>query len=71
MRPSSLLLAALLLAFDASAVIIDSADGTGNTTAPIDDPGFANVGKRGSLTGIYVGYGWILTLHFLTGEEIG
>jgi cysteine-rich repeat protein len=61
MRSFAALLAVLLLSLDASAVIIDSGDGTGNTTAPVDDPGFESVGKRGSLTGIYLGYGWVLT----------
>ncbi|MBW2289532.1 MAG: DUF4215 domain-containing protein [Deltaproteobacteria bacterium] len=61
MRSFAALLAVLLLSLDASAVIIDSSDGTGNTIAPVDDPGFESVGKRGSLTGIYLGYGWVLT----------
>jgi len=60
-RPILGLLVGLLLALDAPAVIIDSGDGTGNTTAPIDDPGFANVGARGSLSGVYLGNGWVLT----------
>ena len=29
----------------AGAVIIASGDGTGNTSAPLDDPGWAHVGK--------------------------
>ena len=37
----------------ARAVIIDTLTGTGNTTAPADDPGWANVGIRGIGTGIY------------------
>jgi len=51
----------LLLALPAAAVIIDSGDGTGNTTAPVDDPGWDNVGARGGLSAIYVRNGWILT----------
>lgn len=44
---------ALALAASASAVIIDSGDGTGNTTAPVpDDPGWSNVGNRTGLTGV-------------------
>ncbi len=35
--------------------------GAGNTTAPADDPGFANVGVRGGGTAIYLGGGWALT----------
>jgi len=45
----------------ARAVIIDSGDGTGNTSAPAEDPGWAHVGARGGLTAIYLGNGWVLT----------
>jgi len=34
---------------------------TGNVSAPDDDPGWANVGIRGSATAVYVGNGWVLT----------
>lgn len=52
----------LCLAWPARAVIIDLGDGTGNTSAPGDDPGWANVGTTpGGLTAIYIGYGWVLT----------
>jgi hypothetical protein len=55
----------LCLAWPSRAVIIDLGDGTGNTSAPGDDPGWANVGTTttGGLTAIYVGYGWILTAY--------
>jgi hypothetical protein len=43
------------------AVIIRSGDGSGNTTAPPDDPGWANVGLRGGGTGVYLGNQWVLT----------
>jgi hypothetical protein len=44
------------------AVIIASGDGTGNTTAPADDPGWANLGiPTAGLTAIYLGNGWVLT----------
>ena len=62
-----LLMLALVLAlgscltWPARAVIIDSGDGTGNTSAPADDPGWAHVGNRGGLTAIYLGNGWVLT----------
>jgi hypothetical protein len=45
----------------ALAVVIDTGDGTGNTTAPPDDPGWANVGTIGGLTGVYIGDRWVLT----------
>ena len=41
--------------------IVAGGDGTQNTTPPADDPGFANVGIRGSGSGIYLGNGWVLT----------
>ncbi len=50
-----------LLARPATAVIIDTSDGSGNTTAPADDPGFANVGILGSGSAVYLGDGWVLT----------
>ena len=43
------------------AVVIQFGDGSGNTTAPSDDPGFANVGKRGGASAIYLGNRWVLT----------
>ena len=61
----------LALAGSAAAVIIDSGDGSGNTTAPPDDPGFAHVGKRSGLTAVYLGNGWVVTAnHVLEGEVI-
>ena len=53
---------ALLWTAPAGAVLIDSGDGSGNTTPPPDDPGFEYVGRRGSLvTAVYLGDGWVLT----------
>jgi hypothetical protein len=49
------------LTWPAHAVIIDSGDGTGNTSPPADDPGWAHVGIRGGTTAIYLGNGWVLT----------
>ncbi len=57
-----LLLPALLLANSvAEAVIVAAGDGTQNTTAPLDDPGWANLGVRGSLSVVYLGNRWVLT----------
>ena len=42
-------------------MLIAAGDGSGNTTAPADDPGFANIGIRGSGRTIYLGNGWVLT----------
>jgi hypothetical protein len=45
----------------AQAVVIDSDKGQGNTKAPKDDPGWANVGTLEHMTGIYLGNHWVLT----------
>jgi hypothetical protein len=45
----------------ARAVVINSATGTGNTNAPVDEPGWANVGFLGGGTGLYLGSSWVLT----------
>lgn len=44
-----------------NAVVINSASGNGNISAPPDDPGWANVGFLGGATGTYIGWGWVLT----------
>lgn len=54
----------------ALAVIIDTLTGTDNTTAPADDPGWANVGVRGIGTGVYLGQGWALTAAHVGGGSI-
>ena len=60
-----LLITAVFLVFlaaaPASSVVIDSGDGTGNTAAPADDPGWDHQGTRAGLTVIYLGNNWILT----------
>lgn len=63
LRGAALALCALWLqAAPGAAVVHTTGDGTGNTTPPTDDPGFAHVGRTGnSLTGVYLGYGWFLT----------
>ena len=43
----------------ALAVVVS--DTTGNTTAPIDDPGWSSVGLRGSGTGVHIADGWVIT----------
>jgi hypothetical protein len=57
--------AALILvlapATPAAGVIIRGGDGSGNNTAPDDDPGWANVGEPGGGNAVYVGNGWMLT----------
>ncbi len=59
---AAFMIAALFtLAAPASAVIIASGDGTGNTTPPPDDPGFAHLAQLDWLNGVYIGNGWVLT----------
>jgi hypothetical protein len=64
---------AVLLALGAAparAVIIQTASGTGNTTAPGDDPGWNNVSIRGNGTAVYLGNGWVLTANDTTGGSM-
>ena len=59
-----------LTAFEISAVLIATGDGTGNTTAPTADPGFDNVGIIVGLSGVYVGNGWVLTANHVGENSI-
>jgi len=73
LRSISLVLAIFGLGAGPSrAVLIATGDGTGNVTAPADDPGFANVGTLTTgLTILYLGYGWVLTAaHVGAGDVI-
>ncbi|MGC4013690.1 MAG: PEP-CTERM sorting domain-containing protein [Luteolibacter sp.] len=51
-----------------SAVVITSGDGSGNITAPPDDPGFANVGTVNGASAIYLGNGWVMTAAHVAGS---
>src|SRR5262249_28786984 len=42
-------------------VLIDSGDGTANTSAPPGVSGWDNVGSCNGLNCVYLGYGWVLT----------
>ncbi len=56
---------------DAQAVIIETGDGTGNVTAPPDDPGWAHLGTRGGTTVVYIGRRWVLTAnHVVVGDVV-
>ncbi|BCU78658.1 hypothetical protein llg_33730 [Luteolibacter sp. LG18] len=52
----------------ASAVVIASGDGSGNTSAPPDDPGFANVGAVNGASAVYLGNGWVMTAAHVAGS---
>jgi hypothetical protein len=54
----------------ARAVLIDSGDGTGNTSAPPDDFGWDYVGRRGGLTAVYLGDGWVLTANHVASGPV-
>ncbi len=65
--------AALIFALqvaDTGAVIIASGDGTGNTSAPADDPGWANVGLRLGLSAVYLGNRWVLTANHVGSGDV-
>jgi hypothetical protein len=66
----SLILLAAPGARPATAVVIDSGDGAGNTSAPADDPGWSNVGTLGKTTGVYLGDRWVLTAGHSGGREL-
>jgi len=51
-------------------VVIDTLSGTGNTSAPGNDPGWSNVGFRGIGTGVYLGNRWVLTANHVGGGDI-
>lgn len=65
---AALCAAFLLTAAPARGVIIDSTTGTGNTTAPADNPGWANVGTVANGSAVYLGNRWAITAtHVWTG----
>ena len=51
-------------------VVINTSTGTGNTSAPADNPGWANVGVLGIGTGVYIGNDWVLTTKQVGGGSI-
>ena len=61
---------AAVMAGSAHAVVINTTTGTGNTSAPANDPGWDNVGVLGIGTGVYVGNGWVLTAGHVGGGSI-
>ena len=61
---------ALVWGVPAGAVIIASGDGTGNTSAPSDDPGWDHVAIRSYASSVYVGDGWMLTADHLPPGDV-
>lgn len=54
----------------ARAVLIDSADGTGNISAPANDPGFAHLAVVNHQSAVYLENGWLLTAYHVGIGEI-
>lgn len=61
LRCACVLASLILLPLPAAAVIIDGVDGTINVTAPPDDPGWDNVGRKSGLGVVYLRNGWVIT----------
>ena len=61
---------ALTWALPARPVVIATGDGTGNTAAPPDDPGWAQIAMVGNLTGYYLGNGWVLTANHVGERDV-
>lgn len=60
------------LAASAAAVVIDTGDGSGNTSPPGSDPGFANIGDtQNSLSAVYLGDGWVMTAAHVGVIDVG
>ena len=70
MRRLLAILLTFALAATAHAVIIDSGDGSGNTTAPAPDPGWSHVGLRGGLTAIHLEDGWVITAYHVAAGDV-
>jgi len=58
---AALALPAMVAPRCAFAALIATGDGTGNTSAPNPDPGFARVGSVNGLSAVYARNGWVLT----------
>ncbi len=69
MKISQLVALSLMLACSAEAVTVTS--GLGNTSAPPDDPGWANVGYHSnSATAVYLGNRWVITAFHAGGGSV-
>lgn len=60
-RSAAFIAALVVLSSSSAAVLIDSGDGKGNTTAPVPDPGWRSIGACSGLTVTYIGDGWVLS----------
>jgi hypothetical protein len=64
-------LAGLASAPPVAALVAARPDPARHERAPADDPGFANVGKRGITSAIYLGDGWVITARHSGVGEVG
>jgi hypothetical protein len=55
---------------DARAVLIETGDGSGNVTAPPDDPGWDHLGTKGATTVVYLGHRWVLTANHVGAGDV-
>jgi len=75
MHPTSSVVLALSLALTLSlapparAVVVATGDGSGNTTAPTDDPGFDHIGTVNGASAIYIANQWVLTAYHVAGSQ--
>jgi hypothetical protein len=60
-RSASALLLAAALASPAGAVVISAGNDTPNLAAPGNDPGWNNVGRVATASGVYLGNRWVIT----------
>lgn len=54
----------------ATAIMLESADGQGNTEAPKDDPGWKQVAARGDWSAVYLGESWVLTARHVGAGDV-
>lgn len=59
-----------LCSVNSEAVVLGGGDGSGNTSAPADDPGFNNVGSRGVYLGNFLGNHWVITANHVGAGSI-
>jgi hypothetical protein len=60
-RRGSLLLLIFGLAAPAAGILVDTSNPERYEQPPPDDPGWQNIGRRGTTSAIYLGQGWVLT----------
>lgn len=68
LQPTVCLAAVLLTLSSTASRAVVVAGTTGNTTAPADDPGWANIGSCNSASAIYLGNRWVLTAYHVNGN---